>query len=119
MIPGTNTFEYETRQLEKLHYAVETRITRDELFSARVETYYDYIAHHLVLKLRGFIWIEPLEIVRYPADWWQAFKERWFSAWMKARWPVRYEVFDVQARYPTFRYAVPVDNSYLEIARRS
>jgi nuclear transport factor 2 (NTF2) superfamily protein len=40
--------------------------------------------------------------VRYPADWWQAFKERWFPTWAKERWPVRETVVDMVARelYP-------------------
>lgn len=28
---------------------------------------------------------------RWPATWRDAFKERWFPAWAKERWPVRYE----------------------------
>jgi len=27
---------------------------------------------------------------RWPATWRDAFKERWFPAWAKRRWPVRY-----------------------------
>lgn len=26
---------------------------------------------------------------KWPADWWQAFKERWFPMWALRRWPVR------------------------------
>jgi hypothetical protein len=33
----------------------------------------------------------PHHSVTYPADWWQAFKERWFPAWAKARWPVAFK----------------------------
>lgn len=25
------------------------------------------------------------EVFDYPADWWQAFKERWFTKWLKRR----------------------------------
>ena len=28
--------------------------------------------------------------VKYPLDWWQSFKERWFPKWVLRRWPVRY-----------------------------
>jgi len=27
---------------------------------------------------------------QWPATWWDAFKERWFPAWAKRRWPVRH-----------------------------
>ncbi len=27
----------------------------------------------------------------WPSSWWDAFKVRWFSAWMLRRWPARFE----------------------------
>jgi len=32
---------------------------------------------------------------RWPADWWQAVRERWFPRWWLRRHPVRYERVDV------------------------
>lgn len=32
---------------------------------------------------------------RWPATWRDAFKERWFPAWAKKRWPVRYQTIAV------------------------
>jgi hypothetical protein len=29
------------------------------------------------------------EIYRYPSDWWQAFKERWFPKWLLKQFPVK------------------------------
>jgi hypothetical protein len=45
--------------------------------------------------------LERIEVHRkYPRDWWQAFKERWFPAWAIRRWPVAYEHIDVdEQRY--------------------
>lgn len=34
---------------------------------------------------------------KYPADWWQAFKERWFPDWAKKRWPVQYTTHKIDA----------------------
>jgi hypothetical protein len=28
-------------------------------------------------------------VLSWPDGWWQAFKDRWFPRWAKARWPVR------------------------------
>lgn len=40
--------------------------------------------------------------VRYPADWWQAFKGRWFPRWLLRRFPVRETVVRMEAKalYP-------------------
>jgi len=32
---------------------------------------------------------------RWPKDWWQAFKDRWFPAWALKRWPVQWETIDI------------------------
>ena len=44
----------------------------------------------------------PSETVRWPSDWWEAFKLRWFPLWAKTRWPVRYttKTFDAMLMLP-------------------
>ena len=58
--------------------------------------------------------------VQWPRDWWQAFKERWYPEWAKARWPVQYKHCVITARelYPEiglppdrYRAAIAVDKS--------
>lgn len=34
--------------------------------------------------------VEASELIAYPADWWQAFKNRWYPTWMQTLWPVRW-----------------------------
>lgn len=53
-----------------------------------------FIGEKLVVQLKGAVEARVLERqeVRYPADWRQAFKERWFPAWALCRWPVKHEV---------------------------
>lgn len=33
---------------------------------------------------------------KWPANWWEAVKERWAPRWCKRRWPVQYERVDVE-----------------------
>ncbi len=40
--------------------------------------------------LRDSKWVS--RELRYPADWWQAFKDRWFPEWALKRWPIEWEV---------------------------
>lgn len=63
-------------------------------------------------QLRGFLWGKTLperEAVKYPADWWQAFKARWFPTWALLRWPVLYRRFVVSGSvvYPDLKIALP------------
>ena len=39
-------------------------------------------------------------LVKYPADWWQAFKERWFPKWLKRKHPVKYTECFAQHLFP-------------------
>ena len=54
------------------------------------------IVTQLLLHVAG----EQIKIIKYPADWWQSFKERWYPNWAKKRWPVCYTVFDIEILYP-------------------
>lgn len=53
---------------------------------------------------------------RWPADWWQAFKERWLPAWAKRRWPVRYHIETMVARELYPQVALPLDRYKAVIA---
>jgi len=67
-----------------------------------------YLLSGAVCDIDAYVLEQNLETVsktvRYPADWWQALKERWFSRAAKARWPVKWQVIEVKlerrARYP-------------------
>lgn len=41
---------------------------------------------------------EPM--MRIPADWWQAFKERWYPQWLKKKSPVKYKEIVAVHRFP-------------------
>jgi hypothetical protein len=53
----------------------------------------------LMVQLRDFVLAIPEDRIeiqrRYPRDWWQAFRERWFPRWWLSRRPVDYEEIDI------------------------
>jgi hypothetical protein len=57
-----------------------------------------------VIRIRQDIFGRQLDKVeiRYPSDWWQAFKQRWFPEWLLKRYPVIEEIkiVDILALYP-------------------
>ena len=45
----------------------------------------------LTLAAEIAAWRAPETVeVKYPEDWWQAFKQRWAPGWFLRRWPVQY-----------------------------
>ena len=44
-----------------------------------------------VIRLTWDMALRDMQTYKWPKDWRQAFKERWFSKWMLKRWPVIYK----------------------------
>jgi hypothetical protein len=75
----------------------------------------------MAIGMKAYVWGKRLERkeIKYPANWKEAFKERWFPKWMLERYPVRYTVFIVDAKilYPNFVYHIPENNIELRDRR--
>jgi len=69
------------------------------------------IGHNIECQIRGFIWADEAKryVFKYPADWKEAFKERWFPKWAKRKWPVVYKNHEITARniYPELKLSIP------------
>ena len=75
------------------------------------------ILDQLVLTLAARITTQKLEeiTVSYPADWWQAFKKRWFPKWAKKRWPVEKRTHTVSAHALYPKIAMPTQCSTIYV----
>src|SRR3990172_2939900 len=47
------------------------------------------MSHTFTMMLKGLT--KDYDRVSWPADWWQAFKQRWFPWWLKRQFPIRIE----------------------------
>ena len=118
---------YKEMELERMRIGMEAALS-PELLDANINLRYDWVTDYIITQVRGYIWSEQLEHheVRYPSDWWQAFKERWFKLWMLEKWPVKYKIhsIDLKAVFPSLKIETPnykyyvrafedVDYSYL------
>lgn len=97
MSPYTEFVPYKSVQLEKLTYGMN--------LSVSVEAGQDFTDHYIAYQVFGYVWAQDArkrEVIKYPLDWWEAFKARWFPAWLLERYPVLYRVheFEVKATYP-------------------
>lgn len=83
------------------------------------------IGHNLLVKLDAYFAGVPTRRFtvyrRWPKDWWQAFKERWFPSWALKRWPVEYEEIDIDeiVAYAVCPHVdIPKPGKHLEWLRR-
>ncbi len=82
--------------VEKVHVTCQ-EVLSEELFIANhvdLQAACDHVAHVMVLRLQSSVLGKQhgkIDVERqWPADWWQAVRERWFPRWWLKRWPVRY-----------------------------
>jgi hypothetical protein len=71
--------------LEKLRFGMQSVLP---LADMRAEADFDILARAMIFSASGYIASLRDKSTSYPADWWQAFKARWFPQWLKERYPV-------------------------------
>jgi hypothetical protein len=86
--------------LDKVSHHVAFEIAPDAPFIANNwEVVVEQVARRLVFHLKAAALGKNIENVdieeKWPQDWWQAFRERWFPAWWLNRWPVKYKRISV------------------------
>lgn len=102
----------ETAMLEQIKIGLQVAVSKELLGASVLEDFgLSMMCDKAVLSIRGFIWGEKANSasVSYPADWWQAFRARWFPGWWLARYPVRYQTKTMTGYvvYPDFKPALP------------
>ena len=98
-------------ELENMMFAVMACITKEmaEDFAQSADAEYsmmdDWARDAITLRIKQRIFGKQVlhEVISYPANWKEAFKERWYPAWAKDKWPVMYttKTFDVRELVPS------------------
>lgn len=106
--------------LERIPLQVEQMVSNTLMENAlygvqgvKIERVTGIMSDRFAYQLRAYVLGERQEefTIEYPADWWQAFKERWFPESCKRRWPVEYKRYEFKRFniYPKMKYQVPDD----------
>lgn len=67
----------------------------------------------MIARLKAMVAGERVHEIRYPLDWWQAIRERWFPQFWLKWFPVKYHKWHVDLLYPLVeqrrseKYGVP------------
>ena len=78
-----------------------------QVANLRYHEFEDEIRGNMVRQITAVVWGQDLGVIRYPATWWDAVKERFAPAWYIKRWPIAYISHDIKAEYPSFKYDLP------------
>ncbi len=102
------TVAFDKVQVSARAYLSEMAFLRNHL---HLVAHLDQISRQLVLELRSFVLGKKAERIdieeKWPADWWQAVKERWLPAWFLKRYPVQYKTLSIHKE--TMRVCPHVD----------
>lgn len=109
--------------LEKIRLAIRASLTDlmldlmlEEIsglgvMEAKLEEWREAFRHVTVYEISGFIWGQKHKAVRFttPASWWDHVKERFFPAWLLARFPLRYreEIVEALLLLPSLDLRIP------------
>lgn len=103
-------------ELEALRFGARRWIDPRLIDASNLRFHVEEEGRRLLLELTAHIASERLEEISYPSDWWQAFKERWFPKWAKAKWPVETTRYEARALYP--RISMPEEQHYIHLVKK-
>ena len=97
--------EIETLKL-KIEKIVAQQILTTELIgdNLSMNAHLDVMFAQDNIAIREIYHLATLEepIAKYPADWWQAFKVRWFPQWLLKRHPAQYTEIVARHKFPQY-----------------
>lgn len=75
-----------------------------------VEWFIERTKERIMVQAKIRVWSQEVDVqsVTYPADWWQAVKERFAPPWFLKRWPVKTTVWKarVMDTFPSIAYDI-------------
>ena len=112
-------------ELERQTYAHRIEVDQREMETimgiSQISTWRDELHRRLFYEIRADIYGKKhpsRHIIRYPADWLEALKERFAPSWVRDRWPVRFIEISASLNeiYPDVRPAIPDKHPVMKFA---
>jgi hypothetical protein len=82
------------------HFYVTSTIDKKYLLNSKVSGHLPNTMELAVMQLTTIVAGENVKEIKYPLNWVQAFRERWFPKFILKRWPVRYHSWKIDFLYP-------------------
>ena len=101
--------------LERIYFGMQDYL--DKSFSKNIEIKQEELGRRVGYFFRTSIFSDKLDTkeYKYPSDWKQAFKERFFPQFLLDRFPVQYTIikYDTTVLYPNIK--APEHEHYIQI----
>jgi hypothetical protein len=83
-------FTYQFRKFAQIYYATDEFMREIDSPVLAESMHTSFAKDTLAFRLTWDLACRDLMELKWPSDWKQAFKERWFPGWLLKRYPVRY-----------------------------
>ena len=81
-------------------YFYQNSLIERNLPNATLKAVVPQTMNMLVVQMLNTVAGERVKEIKYPLDWWQAIKERWFPKFILKRFPVKWHTFKIDFLYP-------------------
>ena len=107
--------------LYRLKVRVKAMVTKEFLLDSYV-TVEKMLTDNFKVQLTAYLWgeTETVQTVRYPKNWKEAFKERWFPSWLLRLSPIEFTEIVIEAKvmYPDLKVSMPREKHMVKITQR-
>lgn len=117
----TGSLETKRITLEIRRIEAEYRFDpRSFLKSMESHQFYDEVSRQMTQRLIALVASRKYDVktVRFPSDWWQSFKKRFFPMWALQKYPIQYTevTMEANAYYPEIE--IPDKQAFVEVCIR-
>jgi hypothetical protein len=120
----SNEVGIKTVELERISFTlnqvIAPELAKQFVNPAKIRTMMDPMTQQMVITIQQDILGRATRQIytEYPADWWQAVKERFAPHWFLRRWPIRYTKIELHADELYPKIALPKESHALRLSVR-
>lgn len=111
--------QLEELKLQRFYLPVSFNLKYLHEGNCNVTSEVDKVLGQFLVRLEHFVYSKTLDVieVKYPASWWQHFKQAFFPQWLLRYFPVKETVvkYDVAALYPDITPKIYNCQPYLRV----
>lgn len=94
------------KKLEIFKYNLQQKIDKKLLHNYKLDIVEDTVADYIITKIKIQLLGERLKPIQFPKNWWEMFKQQYFSKFLLKKFPVKYKIYnftDIRLIYPEIK----------------
>jgi len=89
-----NRLRYKVKEISQIYQINPNNIDVQEIDINKM------LSEEICLKASYKVYGRDVDEIRFPSNWREAFKARWFPGWLKKRFPIEFNIIKIEALLP-------------------